>query len=55
MEETALNTLRTMFARRKLDTATERLVIEGDKKMERVTTYTVGTVLVCFRDRKSVV
>jgi len=54
MEETALNTLRTMFARRKLDTATERLVIEGDKKMERVTTYTIGTVLVCFSQKDKV-
>jgi DNA-directed RNA polymerase subunit H (RpoH/RPB5) len=53
MEDTALDTLRTMLAFRKLDTSTERLTTDN-KKMEKVTLYTIGTVLVCFSQKDKI-
>ena len=53
MEETALSTLRTMMGRRKLETATERVTTDA-KKMEKVTLYTIGTILVCFSQKDKV-
>jgi DNA-directed RNA polymerase subunit H (RpoH/RPB5) len=53
MEETALSTLRLMLGRRKLETATERVTTDA-KKMEKVTLYTIGTVLVCFSQKDKV-
>jgi len=53
MEDTALDTLRTMLAFRKLDTNTERLTTDN-KKMEKVTLYTIGTVLVCFSQKDKI-
>ena len=53
MEETALSTLRTMMGRRKLETATERVTTDA-KKMEKVTLYTIGTILVCFSQKDKI-
>jgi DNA-directed RNA polymerase subunit H (RpoH/RPB5) len=53
MEETALSTLRTMLARRKLDTKTERITTDN-KKMEKFTLYTIGAILVCFSQKDKV-
>jgi hypothetical protein len=51
--ETALSTLRTMFERRKLDTATETITTDN-KNMEKVKLYTIGTILVCFSKKDKV-
>lgn len=48
MEDKALETLRTMLARRGLDTKTERLVSED---LERVNMFTIGNVLVIFSQK----
>lgn len=53
MEETALSTLRIMLERRKLSTTTERITTDN-KKMEKVTLYTIGDVLVCFSQKDKV-
>ena len=53
MEDTALDTLRTMLGRRKLGTETERVTTDN-KKMEKVTLYTIGTVLVCFSQKDKI-
>jgi DNA-directed RNA polymerase subunit H (RpoH/RPB5) len=53
MEEKALDTLRIMLARRKLGTDTERIATD-DKKMEKMTLYTMGTVLVCFSQKDKI-
>ena len=54
MEEKALETLRIMLGRRKLETATERIETDKIKKMEKVTVYTIGSVLVCFSQKDKV-
>jgi DNA-directed RNA polymerase subunit H (RpoH/RPB5) len=51
MEETALKTLSTMFERRNLDTE-EREVTTDEKKMEKVSLYTIGSILVCFSQKE---
>ena len=51
MEEKALETLRIMFGRRKMDTNTERISLEG---LENVNIYTVGNVLVIFSQKDKV-
>lgn len=48
MEDKALEILRTMLARRGLDTKTERVVSED---LERVNLYTIGGVLVIFSQK----
>jgi DNA-directed RNA polymerase subunit H (RpoH/RPB5) len=53
MEEKALETLRIMLGRRKLETATETINTDN-KKMEKVTLYTIGSVLVCFSQKDKV-
>jgi DNA-directed RNA polymerase subunit H (RpoH/RPB5) len=53
MEDKALDTLRTMLGRRKLETTTERVTTDN-KKMEKVTLYTIGTVLVCFSQKDKI-
>ena len=53
MEDTALDTLRTMLGRRKLGTETERVTTDN-KKMEKVTLYTIGSVLVCFSQKDKI-
>jgi len=50
MEDKALDILRIMFERRKLSTDTQRITSD-DKKMERVTLYTIGTILVAFSQK----
>lgn len=50
MEVTALETLSTMFKRRNLDTE-EREVTTDEKKMEKVSLYTIGSILVCFSQK----
>ena len=54
MEEKALTTLRTMLGYRHLPTETQHIVIENEKKMERVTAYTIGAVFVCFSQKDKV-
>ena len=51
MEDKALDTLRIMLGRRKLETNTERLTSDT-KKMEKMTLYTIGDVLVCFSQKE---
>ena len=53
MEDKALDTLRTMLGRRNLETTTERVTTDN-KKMEKVTLYTIGDVLVCFSQKDKV-
>ena len=53
MEETALDTLRDMLGRRKLETTTDRLTTDN-KKMEKMTLYTIGSVLVCFSQKDKI-
>jgi DNA-directed RNA polymerase subunit H (RpoH/RPB5) len=53
MEDKALDILRTMLERRKLETVTERITTDN-KKMEKVTLYTIGSVLVCFSQKDKV-
>jgi len=53
MEEKALETLRIMLGRRKLETGTERVATDN-KKMEKVTLYTIGSMLVCFSQKDKV-
>ena len=53
MEDKALETLRIMLGRRKLETATERITTDN-KKMEKVTLYRIGSVLVCFSQKDKV-
>jgi DNA-directed RNA polymerase subunit H (RpoH/RPB5) len=53
MEEKALDTLRTMLGRRKLETTTERITTDN-KKMEKVTLYTIGSVLVSFSQKDKI-
>lgn len=48
MEDKALETIRIMLGRRKLDTKTDRVVTED---IERVNLYTVGGVLVVFSQK----
>jgi DNA-directed RNA polymerase subunit H (RpoH/RPB5) len=50
MEDTALETLRTMFKRRNLDTE-EREVTTDEKTMAKVSLYTIGSILVCFSQK----
>jgi len=51
MEEKALDTLKVMFGRRKLDTKTERITIDG---LENVNLYTMGSALVVFSQKDKV-
>jgi DNA-directed RNA polymerase subunit H (RpoH/RPB5) len=53
MEDKALDTLRTMLGRRKLETDTERITTDN-KKMEKVTLYTIGSVLVSFSQKDKI-
>lgn len=53
MEDKALDTLRIMLGRRKLETNTERLTSDT-KKMEKMTLYTIGDVLVCFSQKEKI-
>ena len=53
MEDKALDTLRTMLERRKLETTTDRLTSDN-KKMEKMTMYTIGSVLVCFSQKDKI-
>lgn len=53
MEEKALETLRIMLGRRKLETGTERVTTDN-KKMEKVTLYTIGSILICFSQKDKV-
>jgi DNA-directed RNA polymerase subunit H (RpoH/RPB5) len=53
MEDKALETLRVMLGRRKLETTTQRVETDN-KKMEKVTLYTVGSILVCFSQKDKV-
>ena len=53
MEDKALDTLRIMLGRRKLETNTERITTDN-KKMEKVTLYTIGSILVCFSQKDKV-
>lgn len=48
MEDTALNTLRTMLARRGLDTKTERVITDA---LEKVNLYTIGPILIVFSQK----
>ena len=48
MEDRALELLRTMLERRKLDTKTERVVTEA---LDRANIYTIGNVLVVFSQK----
>lgn len=54
MEETALNTLRTMLGRRKLDTTTTRLTTDVANTFKKLTLYTIGSILVCFSQKDKV-
>jgi DNA-directed RNA polymerase subunit H len=47
MEDKALETLRIMLGRRKLETTTERVTTDN-KKMEKVKLYTIGSILICY-------
>lgn len=51
MEERALDTLRIMFSRRKMETKTERITID---KIEHSNIYTIGDVLVIFNTKDKV-
>jgi DNA-directed RNA polymerase subunit H (RpoH/RPB5) len=53
MEDKALDTLRTMLARRGLGTDTERVTTDN-KKMEKMTLYTIGSVLIAFSQKDKV-
>ena len=48
MEDKALETLRTMFERRKMNTTTTRVDLDG---LDRVNAYTLGNVLVIFSQK----
>jgi DNA-directed RNA polymerase subunit H (RpoH/RPB5) len=48
MEDKALETLRTILERRKLDTKTERVVTD---KLENVNLFTIGNILVIFSQK----
>jgi len=49
MEETALDTLRTMLSRRGLDAKTDRVISD----LERVNLYTIGNILVVFSQKEN--
>ena len=49
MEDTALETLRTMLGRRGLDTKTDRVIAEGVDL--RANLYTIGSILVVFSQK----
>ena len=53
MRTKALETLRIMLGRRKLDTTTVEVETDN-KKMDKVTLYTIGSILVCFSDKEKV-
>jgi DNA-directed RNA polymerase subunit H (RpoH/RPB5) len=48
MEDRALEILRTMLSRRKLDTKTERIITDD---LDRVNLYTIGDILVVFSQK----
>ena len=48
MEDKALETLRTMFERRKMNTTKTPVVLDG---LDRVNAYTIGNVLVIFSQK----
>lgn len=53
MEDTALDTLRTMLGRRKLDTKTDRVTTD-EKQMEATNLYTIGGILIVFSQKDKV-
>ena len=49
MEDKALEILRLMFGRRKMDTKTERVMTED---LDRTNVYTIGNVVVIFSQKE---